>query len=239
MIKRFLLTTCSAAIVPFLAFSQTHELRVGITSGISNFTGSGSVGKSVLNGSSQQEYYTNNPYGKKYGINLGGAVNYRYVFATNVILGAEAAFERLQTKVDLEGNEFANGSRGLTKLNQQFLNFNPFVGYRVFFEPMSMDMQLGVDLAKTLSMKENGSIEDKQGNKTEFDRDRGKIIELDIRPRLQFNVNYDRYTVFASYSWGLKDYQSGLIGGDFGPARLNVFRLGLQYQLLRPVDRAD
>jgi len=235
MMKRFLLIACIASTVPFAAFSQSHELRVGITSGVSNFTGSGSTAKSNLNGSNQQDYYTNSPYGKKYGINLGGAVNYRYVFANNFLLGVEGAFERLQTKVDLEGSEFANGSRGLTKLNQQFLNFNPFVGYRVYFEPMTMDMQFGVDVAKTLSIKENGSIEDKSGNKTSFTHDRGKAIDVDIRPRLQFNVNYDRYTIFAGYSWGLKDYLDGLIGANPGPARLNVFRLGLQYQFLTPV----
>jgi hypothetical protein len=239
MMKRFLLLACIACTVPFAAFSQSHELRLGVTSGVSNFTGSGSIAKSTINGSGQQDYYTNNPYGKKYGINLGGAVNYRYVFANNFLLGVEGAFERLQTKVDLEGSEFVNGSRGLTKLNQQFLNFNPFLGYRVTFEPMTMDMQFGVDVAKTLSIKEDGSIEDKNGDKTSFTHDRGKVIDLDIRPRLQFNVNYERYTVFAGYSWGLKDYHDGVDGANLGPARLNVFRLGLQYQFLRPMYKND
>ncbi|WP_312188722.1 hypothetical protein [Sphingobacterium sp.] len=239
MIKRFLLVVLFAGLTHFVSFSQSHELRLGITSGVSNFTGSGSDARSTLNGGSQQEYYTNNPYGKKYGINLGGALNYRYVFANNVILGLEGAFERLQTKIDLQGNEFINGSRGQTKLNQQFVNFNPFVGYRVGFEPMTMDIQIGMDVSKTLSIKESGSIEDKQGNKTSFDRDRGKVIDVDLRPRLQFNVNYERYTVFAGYSWGLKDYNNGLLGADPGAARLNVFRLGLQYQLLTPIFRND
>ncbi|MDR2274671.1 MAG: hypothetical protein LBF27_27435 [Sphingobacterium sp.] len=239
MMKRFLLLACIACTVPFAAFSQSHELRVGVTSGVSNFTGSGSTAKSTLNGSGQADYYTNTPYGKKYGINLGGAVNYRYVFANNFLLGLEGAFERLQTKVDLEGNDFMNGSRGLTKLNQQFLNFNPFVGYRVTFEPMTMDMQFGVDIAKVLNSKENGSIEDKNGNKTSFTYDRGKVIDVDIRPRVQFNVNYDRYTIFAGYSWGLKDYLGGMDGGNPGTARLNVFRLGLQYQFLTPIYRND
>jgi len=239
MMKRFLLLACIACTVPFAAFSQSHELRLGVTSGVSNFTGSGSIAKSTLNGSGQQDYYTNNPYGKKYGINLGGAVNYRYVFANNFLLGVEGAFERLQTKVDLEGSEFVNGSRGLTKLNQQFLNFNPFLGYRVTFEPMTMDMQFGVDIAKTLSINEDGSIEDKNGDKTSFTHDRGKVIDVDIRPRLQFNVNYEHYTVFAGYSWGLKDYHDGILGANLGPARLNVFRLGLQYQFLKPMYKND
>jgi len=235
MMKRLLLVGLFAGVTHFIAFSQTHELRVGVTSGVSNFTGEGSEAKSTLIGSTQQDFYTSNPYGKKYGINIGGALDYRYIFANNLILGLEGAYERLQTKIDLEGSEFMNGSRGQTQLNQQFINFNPFVGYRVFFEPMTMDIQLGMDIAKVLSIKEKGSIEDKQGNKTKFDRGRGKVIDMDLRPRLQFNVNYDRYTVFAGYSWGLKDYTGQMLGSDLGAARLNVFRLGLQYQLLRPI----
>lgn len=239
MMKRLLLVGLFAGLTHFMAFSQTHELRVGVTSGVSNFTGAGSEAKSLLIGSTQQDFYTSNPYGKKYGINIGGALDYRYIFANNLILGLEGAYERLQTKIDLAGSEFMNGSRGQTQLNQQFINFNPFVGYRVFFEPMTMDIQLGMDIAKILSIKEKGSIEDKQGNKTDFDRDRGKIIDMDLRPRLQFNVNYDRYTVFAGYSWGLKDYTGQMLGSDPGAARLNVFRLGLQYQLLRPIFKND
>ncbi len=179
MMKRFLLVGLFAGVIHFMAFSQTHELRVGVTSGVSNFTGAGSEAKSTLIGSTQQDFYTSNPYGKKYGINIGGALDYRYIFANNLILGLEGAYERLQTKIDLEGSEFMNGSRGQTQLNQQFINFNPFVGYRVFFEPMTMDIQLGMDIAKVLSIKEKGSIEDKQGNKTKFDRDRGKVIDMD------------------------------------------------------------
>lgn len=239
MMKRLLLVGLFAGVTHFMAFSQTHELRVGVTSGVSNFTGAGSEAKSLLIGSTQQDFYTSNPYGKKYGINIGGALDYRYIFANNLILGLEGAYERLQTKIDLAGSEFMNESRGQTQLNQQFINFNPFVGYRVFFEPMTMDIQLGMDIAKILSIKEKGSIEDKQGNKTDFDRDRGKIIDMDLRPRLQFNVNYDRYTVFAGYSWGLKDYTGQMLGSDPGAARLNVFRLGLQYQLIRPIFKND
>jgi hypothetical protein len=97
-------------------------------------------------------------------------------------------------------------------------------------------MQLGVDIAKTLQINEKGNLEDSNGNKTEFENDRGTdMMKLDLRPRLQFNVNYDRYTVFAGYSWGTKDYKSQMDGASSSdPARLNIFRLGLQFQLLKP-----
>ncbi|UIR57405.1 hypothetical protein LZQ00_06200 [Sphingobacterium sp. SRCM116780] len=222
--------------MPFFAFSQTHELRLGITSGFSNFTGDGSVAKSTLNGTDAESYYTNNPFGEKRGVNLGGAINYRYIFSSNFLLGLEGAFERLQTKVDLEGDGFLNDNRGLTKLNQQFLNVNPFFGYRFSFEPMTMDVQLGMDIAKTLSIREKGSVETNQGKQTDFEYNRGSdLMKLDLRPRLQFNVNYDRYTVFAGYAWGMKDYTSNMIGSPSTDARLRVFRFGLQYQLLPPV----
>lgn len=235
MLKKIILAGLFTCSIHFLALSQSHELRLGINAGFSNFTGSGSAALSSLNGTDKQSYYTNNPFGKKYGINIGGAINYRYVFSSNFLLGIEGSLERLQTKINLEGNDFLNNSRGMTKLNQQFLNFNPFFGYRVLFEPMTMDIQLGVDLAKTMSIKEKGSVEDKQGNITEFERDRGTdLMKVDVRPRLQFNVNYDRYTVFTGYSWGTKDYTSGMDGRSAQPTKLNVFRFGIQYQLIKP-----
>ncbi len=236
MLKKIILASLFTCSIPILAFSQSHELRVGITSGSSNFTGPGSDSRSNLNGSSPQDYYTNNPFGVKYGINLGGAINYRYVFSNNFLLGVEGAFERLQTKIYLQSTENTNNTIGMTKLNQQFLNFNPFIGYRFSFEPITLDMQLGVDIANTLQIKEKGSIEDNKGNETEFEKDRGKdIMKMDLRPRLQFNVNYNRYTVFAGYAWGTKNYKGEMDGASSSDAaRLNVFRLGLQFQLLRP-----
>ena len=60
-------------------------------------------------------------------------------------------------------------------------------------------------------------------------------MKMDLRPRLQFNVYYDRYTVFAGYAWGTKNYKGEMEGASSSdPARLNVFRLGLQFQLLKP-----
>ncbi len=35
------------------------------------------------------------------------------------------------------------------------------------------------------------------------------------------------------------DYNNGMLGADPGVARLNVFRLGLQYQLLTPIFKND
>lgn len=236
MLKKIILAGLFTCGISSFAFSQSHELRVGVTSGSSNFTGSGSEARSILNGTDPQNYYTNSPFGIKYGINIGAAINYRYVFSNHFLLGVEGAYERLQTKVFLQSSDNADNTIGMTKLNQQFLNFSPFLGYRFSFDPITLDMQLGVDIAKTLQIKEKGSFEDKQGNETKFENDRGtNIMKLDLRPRLQFNVNYERYTVFAGYAWGTKNYYGQMDGASSSDiARLNVFRIGVQYQLLKP-----
>jgi hypothetical protein len=117
MLKKIILASLFTCSIPILAFSQSHELRIGVTSGSSNFTGSGSDSRSILIGSSPAEYYTNNPFGVKYGINLGGAINYRYVFSNNFLLGVEGGFERLQTKIYLATSENSDNTIGMTKLN--------------------------------------------------------------------------------------------------------------------------
>ncbi|MDL2255084.1 hypothetical protein LJC44_03100 [Parabacteroides sp. OttesenSCG-928-G06] len=214
-------------------FAQGHEFRVGINSGYSFFRGESSESSSFVNAHGTSDVYTNSPLGKKFTLSYGISANYKYVTNRHFIIGAEIAYEDLRTKVDLESyyGVSTQKTEGRTYLNNHFLNASPFIGYRIPVKNMSLDIIAGVDIAYSLDVKEYGKYKETDGKDIKFTCSRkDSYIEVDIRPRLQVNANYKKYTLFAGASVGLKDYYEGWTGGS-PEAYMNTIRIGIQYRI--------
>lgn len=219
-------------LVSLSAFSQKHEIRVGLNSGVATFRGNRAASETQINVNSSN-VFVNDPLGKEAAFSYGVSANYRFVFRKHFFAGLDLGVENLRTKVNnvkVGGLEDYTTS-GETKLNQLFVNTNPFVGYRIGFKNLSLDLSAGVDIASLSRSREKGDYKDEEGKKQKFENDvKDSYLSTDWRPRVQAALNFRRYTVYAGYSWGLENYYQDWDGGS-PKAFLNVFRFGLQFRI--------
>ena len=110
------------------------------------------------------------------------------------------------------------------------MNFNPFIGYRLYFKNVSFDLSGGFDYGYVLSSKENGSAISTDGVKYTTSMNK-KNIKVDIRPRIQFSTKYKRVGLYIGYSYGLMNYLSGMAGDSKVECYARIMRFGVTYQI--------
>ncbi|HEY8897999.1 MAG TPA: hypothetical protein VIM79_24405 [Niastella sp.] len=218
-------------------FAQHTEYRISLNPGLFSFKGRSSESVSSINYTERLHTgYTNNPYGSKNGLGYGISGNVKRVGKRNLVFGIDLGYERLRSKVTINRIDDNAGiaavqynASGKTFLNYDFLNFQPFVGYRFIFRSLQLDVTGGVDLAHCLKAKEKGNATAENGiaYKTTVNRE---TIKTDIRPRLQLAADYHRLGVYAGYSLGLVNYKTGYVGG-VNESYARVFRFGVTYRL--------
>ncbi|SEP34603.1 hypothetical protein SAMN05444671_1052 [Flavobacterium sp. CF108] len=217
------------------SYAQKTELRVSLDSGLSAFSGQSAESSSYMSFSSfTGSGYTNNPYGSKNAFSYGVSVNLKRVTKVNFIYGIGVGYEDLRSKTSLT-TVFNDGSNpipvsGETFMNVNSINVNPFTGYRFNADKFPIDLAAGFDVANILSTKEKGDAADASGNKYTTSRDR-KTISTDFRPRIQISTDYKKFGVYLGYSFGLRNYLDGYVGGT-NEAYSKIIRFGVTYQVL-------
>ncbi|KRB55844.1 outer membrane beta-barrel protein [Flavobacterium sp. Root186] len=217
------------------SYAQKTELRVSLDSGLSAFSGQSAESSSYMSFSNfTGSGYTNNPYGSKNALSYGVSLNLKRVTKVNFIYGIGVGYEDLRSKTSLT-NVFNDGSEaipvsGETFMNVNTINVNPFAGYRFNADKFPIDLAAGFDIANILSTKEKGDATDASGNKYTTSRDR-KTISTDFRPRIQISTDYQKFGVYLGYSFGLRNYLDGYVGGT-NEAYSKIFRFGITYQVL-------
>lgn len=217
------------------SYAQKTELRVSLDSGLSAFSGQSAESSSFMSFSSfTGSGYTNNPYGSKNAFSYGVSVNLKRVTKINFIYGIGVGYEDLRSKISLTTvfNDSPNSIpvSGETFMNVNSINVNPFAGYRFNADKFPIDLAAGFDIANILSTKEKGDAADASGNKYTTSRDR-KTISTDFRPRIQISTDYKKFGVYLGYSFGLRNYKEGYVGGT-NEAYSKIFRFGVTYQVL-------
>jgi hypothetical protein len=203
-----------------ITFAQKTEFRVVMNSGLFSFTGKSAEAVSSINyAEAPNSAYTNNPYGSQQGLCYGISGNLKRVSKGNFLFGLDLGYERLRSKIAInlingyDGiSSYQYNADGRTFLNFNFINLQPFAGYRFAIKPVEFDFTGGLDLGYCLQARESGSATATNGVTYETSRDR-KTISMDIRPRLQLSADYKRFGVYVGYSFGLANYKSGYIGG--------------------------
>jgi len=224
----FLLLT---ALVPITLKAQDLEVHANLNSGVYSFHGSGTTAVSRINGTT----YTNNPYGTKGGLSYGLSLDVKKITRGKFIYGVDLGYEMLRSKVKLDYNDvigdIASNFAGRTYLNTSFINIFPFLGGRLNGGAQPFDLVAGMDIGHVLRAREDGDAKstDNAQFHIETSTDR-KSLNTDIRPRIQLSTSFDRIGGYIGYSYGLKSYKGGMIGGST-EAYSRMLRFGLSYRL--------
>ncbi|MFA6085653.1 hypothetical protein [Mucilaginibacter sp.] len=223
-------------------FAQKVEVTVQAISGLYHYSGASTTGSSSINGGSDNSLnYTNNPYGNKNGFSYGGAVQAQIIVRHGFIVGLGAAYEILKSKVDIVSYNMYNANAALintspitvtgrTYLQSNYINLNPYIGYRMNAGYFKLDILPGVDVGIKTETREHGKATYTEGT-VYTDRSRPDK-DVDLRLRIGLAATYNRIGIIASYAHGLTNFQDGMIGG-VGPyeARSELMRLGISYRL--------
>lgn len=216
---------------------QSTEYRISLNSGLFSFTGKSASEVSGINAvDASTPGSTNNVYGSKNGLCYGLSANIQRVTKRHFILGVDAGYEVLRSKVSitgvwLYGNPYPYGvsATGQTYLNNNFVNIFPFLGYRIMAKPITLDITAGLDLAHCFKSQEKGNATDSLGTKYKSSGE-VKTIKNDVRPRIQISTGYKKVGVYVGYSYGLTSYMNDYIGIP-NESYPRLWRFGLTYQI--------
>jgi hypothetical protein len=234
----------SLSILFFCLFISTQtfaqmEFAVSFNSSLFSFGGKAAESSSFINASDVATLsgYTNNPYGTKNGLGYGLSINSKRVFAKHFLLGLDAGYEMMRSKIDINGiNSFGpSGSTtlpatGKTNLNTQFINLHPNLGFRFGGSSTTFDLTAGMDVGIVLDAKEKGKAETTNGGSITTNTDR-KNLNTDLRPRLQLAANYQKFSAHAGYAYGLSNYRGRVMCGGAEEVQSRVIRFGVAYRI--------
>lgn len=211
------------------ALAQKTELKVALNANLFSFSGKSAADNSFIVFTSQSApAYTNNPYGSKNGFGYGFSATIQRVTKGNFIIGTGLGYERAGSKLVISSDSLMI-YRGNTRLNYDFINLQPYIGYRINAGKVNLDLTAGFEVAYCLKATEKGDASNSTGAKYTTTRDR-KTIKTDVRPYGQLAATYKNAGVFLGYAYGLANYKSGYVGG-VNEAYARLLRFGITYQL--------
>ena len=213
-------------------YGQRTEISVQAGSGLFSFYGSNAVSETVL--SVNGEPFISNPYGRNSGFSYSIAGHVQYVDKNKLVYGIQVGYEQLTSQVAITSTVGDWGppiaANGRAKLQNQYLNLNPFVGKRFGTAQISLDATIGLDAAIGLSSRESGKLVDvnspyfmETGRKLPFP-------DVDLRPRLSLTGYYRDFGLSIGYSYGLSNY-AGKRYGTNAEIFSRFWRVGLAYRL--------
>lgn len=218
-----------AQIISLMAVAQQSEFSVSLNSGLFSFEGAGVESTTNIN----EARYTNNPYGSHPALSYGISTDYKYVTAGRFIAGVGLGYEKLRSRVDIDKvflNTMPLEATGRTFLSHEFLNLNPFIGYRLPIRQVVVDLTVGIDVGILLNAYERGRATASNGQVFTASSDRAHMMNTDLRPRIQLEAHYKQYGIYVGHSTGLSNYQEGMVGGVEHGAWSKMLRFGVSYR---------
>lgn len=217
------------------AYGQTIEYSFHVNGGLFSFGGEAAAEYSTISVSDvlTEDNHTLNPYGKEQLFSYGLAVQGSYVTPGQVILGVQAGYELLRSRVainDLTG-EFISPpplESGQTTLTHGFVTLYPAVGYRFTFNEIAVDLSAGPEIGIKIIGRERGEALLQNGSVIDTDTERDSP-GTDIRIRPSLTVMYKNLGISAGYSYGLSDYSDDLFQPD-GKVFSRYLRFGIAYK---------
>ena len=220
------------------AVGQKTELALSLNSGLFSFSGRSATSSSFINyNGAENPGYTNNPYGSRPGWSYGLSAEVKHVVLRHFLIGIDGGYEVLRSRVRLTwvSGHFADDNdsipiHGQTILTSRFINFFPYLGFRLTPGKFSVDVTGGFDVAHCLHAEEKGQAKDENNVVYNASLDR-KTITTDVRPRVQLTLGYHKMALYIGYSKGISNYMAGYVGGPTG-AYARILRFGIQYRLI-------
>ena len=230
-----LLLSAVLAMATLQTFAQKLEVTVHATTNVYHYAGDDARSTSfLLEGTTPANTYTNDPYGSKSASGFGVATQAQYVTKVGFIAGLQAGYERVKSNIVLE-SFYLNGTSpriatsGNTYLKSDYINLNPYIGYRVALSKISIDLMPGMDIGFKTQMREEGTATD--GTTTLTSNREREDKKTDLRLRFGIAANYNRFGITANYAHGLTNFKAGLIGGPAQEAYSRLWRFGVSYRI--------
>lgn len=224
------------------AFAQKTEYSVQIASGFFSFRGPDARNSTVYIVGTDQTGYTSNPYGRESGFSYGIALQVQRVTKWHFIYGLQAGYESSSGKIKIDNiplyynpNSSAvypdiltvtEGSRAI--LTNQFIDLHPFIGTRIdIISSIKTDLTFGAGFGFCTRSEEKDILHTSAANyNRKLKRVRPKV---DSRLRVDMVNYYKRTGLDIGYSYGLTNYEAGMIPG--GKVYSQMLKLGLVFKL--------
>jgi len=250
--KQFLLTVFGLLFITYL-HAQKIEVSIQANSGLFNYSGASATSSSTINQPSNNTNYTNytnNPYGNKKAFSYGLGVQTQLVTGCGFIIGLQTGYDILRSKTDITGvypfevffafpNYFSyyipapTPATGATYLQDKFINLNPYLGYRVHYKKVKLDILPGADIAFNISSYDKGKATQTFTNGQTYQTDlKLPNAPRDVRLKMGLAAYYDRFGINASYARGLTNYEKNRIGDAGYDAKSRLIRFGISYLIL-------
>lgn len=218
------------------ATAQNTEYSVHLNSGLFSFGGESATKSSIIIVSDigSIDNYTNNPYGTESAFSYGMAAQIRRITGHKLLLGLQAGYEMLRSKVHINGvsGEYSVTPEvvdGHTVLSHGFMTLYPHLGKRFTFTKVEADLVIGPEFGFNTVTREKG--EANLGNNTTVETDTERNSPgTDIRITPSLTVYYNNWGISAGYSYGLHNYSADLIGGN-RERYSRFFRFGITYRI--------
>ncbi len=212
--------------------AQSFEVSVQANTGLSHYTGAGTVSSTFLNVYEQQRTGYPNGDGNRNATIFGADIQWQYISRHNFILGLQTGYEALGSKIDITsiGSPGTPATGSFTdRLN--YINLNPYIGYRFKLSKIRLDVMPGLDFALGIHGSETGKAITNDNVTYTSDGANG-TTRSDVRLRLGLAAYYQKFGITASYSHGLADFNSGALSDSVLPSlRFEVMRIGLSYRI--------
>ncbi|PRY25633.1 hypothetical protein CLV58_13734 [Spirosoma oryzae] len=216
-----------------VAQGQHSEFSVQASSGLFSFRGSGAVSQT---GIPLMGPGVMNPYGRHSGSSYGLTGQWQYVDRSGLILGAQAGYESLTSRLAVNGviGDFSSyPADGNAWLKNQYVLLQPFAGKRFGTAQSSLDVTVGVDLAYGLASRGTISL-------TATNQYPSSILApvsynmptVDVRPRVNLTGYYRSFGLSAGYSLGVLSYTPSS-RSDATQVYSQYWRAGLSYRFGR------
>jgi hypothetical protein len=207
-------------------YAQKIEVSVQANSGLFHYSGISTTSSSdIILAPESKNNYTNNPYGNKNGFSYGFDVHAQLVTKSGFIIGLQTGYDILRSKEDLTGvhplpvpsfDLFANyvpidiPGKGEMYLQDQFINLNPYIGYRLAFKKVKVDILPGADIAINVNSYDKGKVTTDESTVYQTDLKRANA-PADVRLKLGLSATYNRFGIMASYACGLTNYEKNVV----------------------------
>lgn len=234
---KYLLLPLLALAMP--AAAQHTELMGRAGLGLMQFGGPDAVNASFVN-YTDDFGYTNSPYGHKLGTGFAVGGRVQRVGARNGLLVFDLGYELLRSRTAVTSVFYSSNmlssyvatysADGSTYLQSQGLTALLGVGHRFSAGRIVVDAVAGPELAYVAGFHEKGSGTYDGGQTWKTNQYRSQRLLFDPRLRADATVWCQQFGINASYSYGLMNYQSGMLGAS-PEVYARIVRLGLAYRL--------
>jgi hypothetical protein len=226
--KKLLLTALSFFFAGQL-FAQQPEFSFGGYTTLMHFSGPSATATSILNRGPVD--YTNNPYGNKNGNSFGVFIQAQFLIKKHFIAGLQTGTDVLKSKVEItettgSSTPYPAYAHGTTAIKNQYINANPFIGYRFDLSKIQFDLSAGLETAFITRSYEEGIIYSDNGSVYKTNNNI-KNLKADNRIKFGLAAYYKLIGLNVSYAHGFSDYTENMIGTKDHGAYTNALRFGI------------